>query len=258
VLLRNVGAGIFLEFGGKPGHPALVTNNVIAGTTARGFYGGHGVYTHDASDAVVAHNLAFDNAGFGVMMRTVTDRVVEKKPAETSRMQIRGNVFVNNAGGALSLPYPNPRSSDVASDDNVFASTKPLTFSLNKYQSPSKLEDVAAELRRVLTEGGTPEDALPDAKAWVKNPTLTLGQWQRLLTWDMHTIEASITARCDDETLPPRLMLTLPFELPRAKDSLVSADFLGHAVPADGAAPGPFQDLKPGENVIRLEPPKSR
>lgn len=250
VILRNVGAGVFCEFGGKPGHPALVTNNVIAGTTANGFYGGHGVYAHDASDVTVAHNLAFDNSGFGVMLRTVTDRVVEKKPAETSRDRIVANIFVNNDAGALSLPYPNPRSTDIFSDDNVFALSKPLTFSLNKYQSPYKLEDVYEQLRRVATD-----DALPDVQTWVKNPRLTLDQWRRLLKWDEHTTQADVAAQCDDRVLPPTLRLTLPASLPRVPASADKAtDFFGRPLPEAAALPGPFQNLKPGENSIVLDP----
>jgi len=259
LVLRNRLAGIFLELGHHPGYPCRVTNNVVGGTTGEGFYGGFGIYTHDASDVVVAHNLIFDNAGFGVLMRTITDRQASGKRVETSRNQILNNLFVNNAGGLMSLPYPNGRSQGLTSDNNVFwsdAAAGQAPFAINCYQDDIKLRDVAEELRRRLKQAGEADQQLPVVDAWAKNPRLTLDNWRLLLERDQGSQERRMMVRCDDRSLPASLTLTLDAaiaKVPCTRVEGLSADFRGQALPPSRQLPGPFQGLQTGENRIVLD-----
>ena len=260
LVLRNRLAGIFLELGAHPGHPGRVTNNVVGGTSGEGFYGGFGIYTHDASDVVVAHNLIFDNSSFGLLMRTITDRSAGGRRVETSRNQVVNNLFVNNAEGVMSLPYPNARCQGLISDNNVFwadASGAQVAFAVNCYQDDVKMRDVAEELRRRLKESNAADHQLFKTDPWVKNPRLTLDSWRLLLGRDRNSQQHSVTVRCDDRSLPARLQLTLSgpiVKVPCSRIEGLSTDFRGQTFPASRPLPGPLQNLQPTENTILMEP----
>jgi hypothetical protein len=264
VILRNRGAGVFIELGAAAaGHAARVTNNVIGGTAAGGgFYGGYGVYTHDASDVCVAHNLVFDSAGPAVLMRTISDRKAGGKLAETSRSRILNNLFVNNAGGALSLPYPNERSAGLASDGNVVwaeGGRGPVSFEINHYQDRIKMADVAAELVRRLTAANVPANRIPDPVAWAKRPVLDFDQWRTLTGMDRGSAVARVAVECDDAALPATLTVTVDpaaLDVAAAPVDGVTTDFANHPIPKERPHVGPWQDLRPGANRIVLGQPK--
>ena len=114
----NLMSGVMMEYGFGV---AEITGNVIANSRSVGeSYSGHGIYAHDASDLSVTGNLLINNSGFGVFMRTVTDRKVDGRLVETSRERIEGNVFASNARGAVALPDFSVRSKDNYCDRNVF------------------------------------------------------------------------------------------------------------------------------------------
>ncbi len=261
LLLRNRGAGIFLELGASPDKPCRITNNIIGGTTAlaEAFYGGFGIYAHDASDILIAHNLVFDSAGCGLLLRTITDRKTGGKLVESSRSRIVNNLFVNNAGGTLSLPYPNERSAQLASDHNAFWANGPAqaAFAVNQYQGKFKMDDVAQELRRRLLAAGEPNDRLPEPSRWGKDPRLTLDEWRLLMEMDANSVAGEIIVRCDDQALPAQLHMTLD---QRVRDLAatpldgIDQDFRGQPLPKGRALPGPLQGLGAGETTVTLEP----
>lgn len=114
----NLMSGVMMEYGFGV---AEITGNVIANSRSVGeSYSGHGIYAHDASDLSVSGNLLINNSGFGVFMRTVTDRKANGRLVETSRNRIERNVFSSNARGAVALPDISVRSKDNFCDRNVF------------------------------------------------------------------------------------------------------------------------------------------
>ena len=260
IVLRNQRAGIFLELGGTPGHPCLITNNVVGGSTGEDFYPGVGIYTHDASDMIVAHNLIFDNASFGVLMRTITTRQFGGKLVETSRNRIVNNIFVNNAKGAISLPYPNVRSTGLVSEHNVFCADAPaakVVFAVNKYQDVFKMADVAEALIRKQKELGIPGEPSPDAATWIKTPELTLKQWQMVMGLDRESEQIKLALRFDNLARPMRLQITLDDRLlsvPCVAVDGIDKDLLGHVYTKNKVIVGPLQELKAGENSVDLAP----
>lgn len=116
---NNMIAGIFVEMGGGPG---VVAWNVVADNR------GDGIYLHDASDVVIAHNLMALNRQFGFQARTVTERkwydsrpeVRKSVPVGTFRVEVYNNIFIDNGGGAISLPFPSDFGRDNRSDNNLF------------------------------------------------------------------------------------------------------------------------------------------
>ena len=114
----NLMSGVMMEYGFGV---AEITGNVIANSRSVGeSYSGHGIYAHDASDLSVNGNLLINNSGFGVFMRTVTNRKVGGRLVETSGERIERNVFASNARGAIALPDTSIRSKDNSCDRNVF------------------------------------------------------------------------------------------------------------------------------------------
>ncbi len=220
-------------------------------------------YATPKVDVVVAHNLIFDNASYGVLMRTITDRQAGGKRVETSRNQILNNLFVNHADGLMNLPYPNARSQRIVSDNNVFwsdaAAAQP--FAINCYQDEIQLRDVAGELRRRLEQFNTADQQVPDPDGWAKNPRLTLNSWRLLLERDRGSQHLRVAVRCEDGSLPARLALTLDAaiaKVPCTRVEGLSADFRGQPFPADAPLPGSFQGLRSGENEIVLDPSPER
>ena len=123
VVLRNRGAGVFVEL---TDGPILVDNNVIALTVSTNNLDGDGLYAHDASGVIAAHNLIAHNANFGLWTHVATDREIEYPDVEgrahvrASNWRIVNNLFVGNHRGAVSLPGPGPRSLNNVCDFNGY------------------------------------------------------------------------------------------------------------------------------------------
>lgn len=237
VLLRNRGAGVFVELTTGPIH---VDNNVIALTTSTNNLDGDGIYAHDASGVIAAHNLIAHNANFGLWAHAATERELEypdapdKAPARCSNWRVVNNLFVGNHRGAVSLPTESPRSRNNVSDFNGFAGAydhgsgsdynKPLStarFSINTNKG------------RVNAEA---------ADKW-----LTLETWRRVTGHDVHSWPM-VALRPNFVVGKPLLQLILSDvgedrELP-AVDG-VSRDLLGRRWSPDVRRAGPLTNLRP-------------
>ncbi len=262
VLIGNRLAGIKMELGAGS---ALVDNNIVAYTRDGGFYDGNGIYSHDAADLTVVHNLLFENAGAGVRMQTITGRHYGGKPVETSRNRIVNNVFYNNAKGAISLPFENPRSSGNFSDHNLFVGPGAF-FSLNKYQDTFTWEEVWAKLREAALEPG---EAGTDAQGEGVFQRQSLDAWRVVTGWDRNSVTADAPGGWIGwSVLPHRMLLRMnvPPEWPAMRCPAVdemTVDFRGDDMATDAfeqdiakitALPGPFQDLAAGGVEIALTP----
>jgi len=253
VVLNNRMAGIFLELG--DGH-ALIDNNIIAFTRPRdAFYPGMGIYAHDASGLVIAHNLIVGNADCGILLRTVSDRVFAGVPVHISHTRILNNILWNNSRAAICLPYPGDRASDNLSDYNVVSGSRdvwlgfdpsPTLFAINLNKSQTPIDQVYADLKAALARGNQPAESIPPFATWRRYPTLSLVQWRLLTGQDQHSIEP-----------PDPLTLVLRPEVPvltlKVKPELlqldcppvegVDHDFFGNPIAGPHIRPGPFQDL---------------
>ena len=253
VVLNNRMAGIFLELG--DGH-VLIDNNIVAFTRPRDtFYPGMGIYAHDASGLVIAHNLIVGNADCGILLRTVSERAVGGVPVHISHTRILNNILWNNSRAAICLPYPGDRASDNLSDYNVVSGSRdvwlgfepsPALFAINLNKSKTPIDQVYADLKAALARGNQPADDTPPFQTWRRYPTLSLVQWRLLMGQDQHSIEP-----------PDPLTLVLRPEIPaltlKVKPELlqidcppvegVDHDFFGNPIQGLHIHPGPFQDL---------------
>jgi len=258
VVVNNRMAGIFLELG--DGH-CLIDNNIVALTRTRdGMYAGSGIYAHDASGLVIAHNLIYGNADCGVLLRVLSDRTFTARPVDTplvhvSNTRILNNIIWDNAKAAISLPFPNQRASDNISDYNVLYSRRELwlgfepdpdLFAINLYKSSTTIAEVQASLQEALTKAAVPQEEWPAWKAWRRNPVLNIHQWRLLTGQDTHSKEIP---KAVSLVIRPAVPMAAYSALPSVLDMQcppiegIAVDFLGQPIKAPRIRPGPFQDL---------------
>lgn len=253
IVLNSRGSGIFVELGWGP---VLVDNNVVAFSREE-FYEpdpkGDGIYCHDASGATIAHNLVFDNHGFGIMMRVVTDRYPEGQLCECSNMRIVNNILNNNGQGNICIPYPGSRARSNISDANAFDPDG--LFVLSTYGGTG-IDNI-----RYFFDRACPGDSFtiwPDrAENSVHSGVeLTFSQWQKLGKYDIHGLPVDL----QEFTLSKE---TLFLQFSNGKDleniqcqkvARLDYDFFGNPLPSD-PIPGPFQNLINGMLAISIEQP---
>jgi hypothetical protein len=262
VCLVNRGAGIFIEMGRGA---CLVDHNICALTTR-----GEGIYTHDASDVTIAHNLLFQNANHGVYCRKVTERrcMDDLEPAREevgcSRLRILNNLFIDNYRTQLALPPDSPHCRDNVSDHNLFISGAGWQWEGppgDRFVLTTNDGRVALEMIDALLE-----KAGVDAAEWRRHRLLTFEQWRAATGWDRHsqavtvqvgTIEVGAVAKgaCGIAPLDTNLHFRSAEFIAKMKCPRVlgpERDFHGHALAGRECSPGPFQALGPECQILPL------
>jgi parallel beta-helix repeat protein len=268
--LGNRGAAIFIEMG----RGRCIVDHNICGLTSRG----EGIYVHDASDVLIAHNLVFNNAHLGIYARKVTERecVDELDPPHAevgcSRVEVRANLFIDNYRGQLSLPLASPHSRDNQSDYNLFVSgaawqwegAREDRFFLNTNDGRIASSALLDALRKAFSN--TPRRERPGAAFWLRDPWLPLAAWQAATGWDAHSravgvqrgvIEVGALAKgaCGlaplDATVHFRAGASLRHDLAPAHPEL-ALDFYGRRRSGQHWQPGPFSTLAEGVSVFPL------
>ncbi|HBC89353.1 MAG TPA: hypothetical protein DCZ94_20630 [Lentisphaeria bacterium] len=263
LVVNNRMAGIFLELGAGP---VLIDNNIVAFTRPLGFvdraggdfYNGFGIYAHDASDLIVAHNMLLSNSGTGVFMRTITDRSYGGKHVETSNERIVNNVFYDNGRGAIGLPYPSQYAKGNISDNNLILARDPgELFVINEFKECPPGKEVVSALETKLKEAGIPHESRPNLSNWPAHPFLDMIQWRLLMKQDGQSIEFTKDLTILLRPRIPNISIKINDAFLAARSleiDLVDIDYNGDAIPADHRLPGPFQNLKSGKNTITLWP----
>lgn len=263
-VLNNRMAGIFLELGNGP---AQIASNIVAYTRPRGsYYNGMGIYTHDASGVQVLHNLVLGNAGFGVMMRSTSDRKFAGHLVQTNNQIIQGNIIFENSLPAISLPWPNDRAGNNHSDYNLLWAAHeywqgqrawPSLFAINRFKNTVNTEQMVAQVLQRLQKDGHMNIPFLDEKNWPRNPVLSLIHWRSAMQQDQHSVESPNMLKI---WLRPR-QRTLTFDVDESFFKRIcppidelNVDFNRQPVSASTWLFGPFQHLKPGINHLFLQP----
>jgi Right handed beta helix region len=248
LVIDNTPNGIFLELV-KANRPAIIVdNNVIVANR------GDGIYDHDASGVSVFHNLILNNTNFGVYMHVATKRV-----DGISRERVFNNLLANNQVGELSFPLPGGKTGDNLSDCNLVSppTSRPAALVVNPNNGTKVGTDqIAQEARKAFEASGDPglaEGQLNQFKA--EAPTLTLPQWRAMMDNDLNTQAGKLEGRLDAKTLTLVLVAdnTVAKVATQPQDRQ-DKDYLGRQLPKEKPLPGPFQDLKAGENHYNLWP----
>lgn len=261
VIVNNLLSGIFLELGTSAKDRVLISNNIIANTrSGGGFYNGSGIYTHDASDIDIAHNLLLSNAGFGVTMRSITPREHGGGVAGSSRNHITNNIIAANNLGQLSLPGVAKSSHGNVSDYNLFIAGwngSAPDFHVNQFYNAFDWTQATAVLEKRVNEHNVPENKRPDFKTWRHNPFLGFEAWRAFWEMDQHSIwlkgtegkSFTVRSRLPELGFPKVDQLAAMKCLPHPE---VTEDFNGRPLTGESVIPGPFQDAGKMDRRILL------
>jgi hypothetical protein len=250
VIVGNGRRGIFLEMSDYQWDAALVDHNISIGN-------GTQFYVHDASGSTVMHNLFANSAadakyGQGAYIYQVTART------KTGYHSLFNNLFVNHKDGVmLDVCYPAHRGGPQRFDHNVYdAKPAARAFRINSASdvpSPWQADEFFALVKKDVGAGA------PEAIDGGKKVALTLDEWRAF--WKTHgeendggsAIREGTIVTYDEKSFT--LKITLPFdpsETGSVEHAKVERDFFGKALPGEKALPGPFQNLRKGENSFRI------
>lgn len=244
LVVGNRWAGIFIEFGHAADEPLLIDNNVVISTAE-----GSGIYCHDSSDIVVAHNLLYHNTEYGLWIWAVSPR----GKTGASNNQAIGNVIYGNGAGTIGFPGEGKFNRNNRSDYNLlsnktWARTPDVpTFSLHESQTvpPVTRKQVAKQIHDKLVAADGYEAGLP-LEYWSEQPSrnLTLPQWKSVTGNDTHSARAGsgikflfkpALTQLDVEPTETWSGMRVP-AIPG-----VDRDYFGRPYPQEGGVPpGPF------------------
>ncbi len=253
VVLGNQASGIYIEVG-APHTGGIIDHNIVSSSAHFFNFHGAGITINDTSDLIVAHNLVIENIGPGLCCAAAQGRRYGDKartPVSSSRERIFNNLFIANHGN-VEMPFPHPDAMNNRSDSNVFVNAGPFRFWRSRVPLKEILRFAKGKLR-----------SKPD-RAALKKAALTGGFapaiWPKITGWEKHSLfldttqmtcfvkpyETSVRLRVDP--------LALLFKTRCKRVPGVDTDFCGHPIRGKRILPGPFQDLRDGDNYYLLAP----
>ncbi|MGJ3243251.1 MAG: right-handed parallel beta-helix repeat-containing protein [Opitutales bacterium] len=271
VIISNLWSGVNVELGRGP---VQVDNNIIAYTRH-----GSGVYGHDASDVLIAHNLIYANASCGVWFAYCTPRV---KPEDGCwQIRVLNNMILGNNRGAVGLPLPWACAGDNESEGNLlmghgeyldegsgpFPPHFVYTNRSHVGQMPRFMKDQGVEAQtpdvvvRKFTEAlkaaGIPESEWPNLEQFQENYFVPHKLWTATMGMDRESRSISII-----KDMAGARTLVWDFDMPETVREVtckpvdgVDKDFHGNAMDSGNQLlPGPWQDLPEGHLRIPLWP----
>ncbi len=265
-VLNNQHSGIMVELGFGP---CMVDHNVVGFTR-----NGEGIYTHDASGVTVAHNLLVANSHFGVHMRTVSDRWMERRLgdigwATTREQRVISNVFIDNYRGHICFPHDPDGTSGNESDHNVFVNGTMWQWDGQTFHrfGVSTSEDRHGR-GGILASLGLPEGYGAGDGLAGQGVAVDFDLWRRATGRDAHSATPSVSRGPVENGAVVRGSLAvsaraLVFEV--RDPSLIpfvgspevaglTCDFHGRPLDWERARPGPFQDVESCGAVISIAP----
>lgn len=269
LVINNKRTGIFCEMGTDS---CMVDNNIVAYTRGGDDGKGAGIYTHDASEVTVAHNLLYGNATYGVYMRFMVDRPINVYPktfkdfrdgalrSEHSAcygQKIYNNIFIANQRGAISLIYPGPLAHDNHSEDNLFVTVVPFDrqFVINQ-TAGGEFADLEKAYKELFSKAHIDPATKPPINKFPEGAEVDFEQWKLMMDADHKSLTVAnpyITHTFNARF--PELFLKVddsPWKVRCAAVPGVTEDFFGQPIGPDKILPGPFQNLKKGKNTLAL------
>ena len=207
LFISNMNSGVFIE---SSLTTQLIDNNISFDSLPFTFYQitkADGFYTHQSSNVIHAHNLAFGNAGYGI--RCV---VLSKNKAggwgglyaKVSHNRVLNNIVYANGRAAIGLPVDDFLAWDNQSRGNLFwgAADAPLFELQRGVVAPSKL--VAAIRKSMADHDISPHEA-PLLNRWAADqlgpnvgdmrhngPLVGLGLWQAVQDFDKDAVVGAL------------------------------------------------------------------
>lgn len=255
LVIGSLGKGIFVELGDGICH---INHNIVAYTRSHSeFYAGDGIYSHDASNIVIANNMLYQNARFGVFGQVVSDRTlgVEKKPVEMSGHKILGNIFSGNNAGHISMPFPSPRSRENISNYNIFSGING-DFEINSNQGRISAKIIYNAYSDLLEKSSQAITKQSELRGLYKNPRLTLSQWRLILQQDAQSTDTAM-GKSNISPGDKSFVITdlkAAYLKPIPIIAGLNKDYFGTPIDSKNNFPGPFVNSHTGYNRWILWP----
>jgi len=202
LFIGNMNCGVMLE---SIALTTVVDNNIIAYTRPFTFYTmtqADGVYAHQSSNMIMAHNLSFGNIGFGLRAVLLASNlhVYPEGLARVSNNRLLNNIVYANGRGAISLPMKQRLSSDNVSSGNlIWGATDAPLFELQRgVMEPARLVSLIEES---LSQHGISAHQAPMLDMWKagqlgpevgdmrhNGPLVGLPVWQATLGLDKESV----------------------------------------------------------------------
>jgi len=139
---QTIHGGIFVEASYVPN---LIDQNFIWGTQ------GHGIYEHDCSHQVFAHNFIGQSTGSGLHLHgKITDRRIDGHPPEYGLHQVRNNLLYQNAKTNVFGGQPCRISGNLSEGISAGFDRATLTLTLSATDRPPGCEPVPEVSRDFL------------------------------------------------------------------------------------------------------------
>lgn len=249
IIHNNSDRGIFMEMGKGP---AFIDNNIISSTNlgpsseGKKFYG-DGIYSHDAGGFIISNNIIFNNAGFGVAMRTLPGRAIP-----TENIKIINNFILENTEGSVNIPYDGRYAGNNYCENNVFSGPDKFilsTWGEKNENFENQLKIIKNTIKKKISVDNFDEWSSSEKPEGV---ILTFDQWQKVMNWDQKSKTNLISDMEIDENLILKFNLNgNPADLIGIPQEEINADFLGQKY-TSGVRTGPFQNIREGANLIPL------
>ena len=204
LFINNMNCGVFIEgFAGT----TLIDNNIVIGSRSFTHYQmtkADGFYSHQTSNLVMVHNLAFGNAGYGFRCVLHSPQKIngwpDDKTSKVAHCRVLNNISYGNARGAVSLPVDQEHCWDNVSEDNFFwGQADPPLFVLERgIAAPATL---VALVEEALADGQISPHEAPLLNRWKdgrmgpavgdmrhNGPMVTLPLWQAIFGRDKNSI----------------------------------------------------------------------
>lgn len=250
LITGNEQAGIHMEQANLPADSVLIDTNVMIGN------GGAGIYLHGAGGVSIVHNVLAGSRQQG-FMRGVGVYVHLSKAygglSDTSRVALHGNVIVDN-DASHDFNYPTAWAAKRSLIANLYDSSSSRSFLINPYAAdptPS-IPQLYTWVHRDLG-AGSPGIAAFTAPMRAK---LTFAEWKKL--WGRHVANNDGTSIADPgirlawdraSTTASLTFTQAAASLAVPRQSRLTVDYSGRALPAGSLKPGPWQGLTAGSNV---------
>ena len=149
---HTIHGGIFVEASYVPN---LIDQNFIWGTH------GHGIYEHDCSHQVFAHNFIGQSTGSGLHLHgKITDRRIDGHPPEYGLHQVRNNLLIQNTKTNMFGGQPSRVSGNLSEGISAGFDRATLTLTLSATDRPPGCEPVPEVSRDFLGRLRTGSDTV--------------------------------------------------------------------------------------------------
>lgn len=249
VVIGNEGSGIYIEVG-KGNTEGIIDNNIVGCTSLFFNFRGGGITIESTSGMTIAHNLVFESFGPAVCAAAAEHRPFgDGTPATASDDKIFNNIFISNHGN-VELPFSHPCARNNRSDHNLYVNAGDFRFWRSRVGLPEILQHVQGKvkgdssrsaLRKAELTGGFEPEIWPLITGWEKSSLFLDFTW---VTCFMKPFEPSLRLRIGS------IPLLRKMKCPRLPG--LDRDFCGTPIKAGRVLPGPFQDLRNGDNFYLL------